>query len=119
MEKVGGERLEREAERLFEYLVEEEEISKMRAKTSESSGESKARASPSGPAAPQGGGVPMPAGLGDSVPETVKTKIGDSDQGDSEESKAKAKKRKTGKEEAKGTKRSVEDWDEHAEGGEY
>ncbi len=44
LEKVGDERLERETERLFEYLEEEENREK-KAKTSESSGESKAIAS--------------------------------------------------------------------------
>ncbi len=59
--------------------------------------------SSSGPAAPQGGGprsrggVPMSADSGDSMPETVKRKIGDSEQGYSEESKG--KKNTTGKEE--------------------
>ena len=64
LEKVGDERLVREAERLFEYL-EEEENKKKRTKVSEESGESKPSASSSGPAAAQEtvprsrGGVPM------------------------------------------------------------
>ncbi len=75
MEKVGDERLERETER-FEHLGEEEN-KKKQAKTSDSSGESKASASSSGPAVPDRkmprnrGGVPMSTDSGDSVPEIV------------------------------------------------
>ncbi len=47
----------------------------------------------------------MSADSGDSVPETVKRNIGDSEQGESEESKD--NKNKTGKDEEKGTKRSM------------
>ncbi len=52
-EKVGDERLERETERLSECLEGEENRQK-KAKTCESSGESKATASSSGPAVPEG-----------------------------------------------------------------
>ncbi len=115
--KERDERLERETERLFERL-EEEENKQKKARASESSGESKASASSSGPATPERevprsrGGVPMSADSGDSVPETAKRNIGDSGQGESEESKE--KKNKTGKEEEKGIKISVDDWDEYA-----
>ncbi len=83
----------------FEHL-EETENKKKKAKTRESSGERKASASSSGPAAPEGeiprsrGGVPMFADSGDSVPEMAKRKIGDSGQGESEEMKE--NKNKTG-----------------------
>ena len=76
----------RETERLFEHL-EEEESKQKKAKTSESCGDSKAGASSSGPATSEEevprsrGGVPMAADSGDSVPEIVKRKIGDSEQG--------------------------------------
>ncbi len=89
MEKVGDERVEHETERQFEHL-EEEENRKKNAKTSENSGESKPSASSSGPAAPEEeapksrGGSPMAADLGDSVPETAKRRIGDSEQGERE-----------------------------------
>ncbi len=97
--------------------MEEEESRKKEAKTSEISGESKASSTSNGPAVSQEealrsrGGNPLSADLGRSVLETVERKIGDSDQGDIE---SKDKKNKTGKEEDKGTKRTVEDWDEHA-----
>ena len=75
-------------------------------------------ASPSGPATSEGeaprskGRAPMTADSGDSVPETVKRKTGDSEQGESEDPKD--KKSKTGNEEERGAKRSIEDWDEYA-----
>ena len=65
LEKVGDVRLERETERLFEYLEEEE--NKKKAKASEDQRESMPSASSSGPAAAQEnvprsrGGVPMAA----------------------------------------------------------
>ena len=111
MEKVGDERLARETERLFEYL-EEEENKKKRTKVSEESGESKPSASSSGPAAAQEtvprrrGGVPMATDSGDSMRETVKRKAEDDEQGAGED--LKDKKNKTGDEEVRGAKRSVD-----------
>ena len=117
MEKVGDERLVRETERLFEHL-EEEENKKKRAKVGEESGESKPSTSSSGPATAQEivsrsrGGVPMAKDSGDVVPETVKRKAEDGEREVAEE--AKEKKNKTGKEEERRAKRSVEDWEEFA-----
>ena len=117
MEKVDDERLVRETERLFEHLEEEDSKDK-KAKVSESSGDGKAVASSSGPAPSRGeaprssGGVPMAADSGDGVAETVKRKIGDSEPGEGEDSKD--KKNITGKEEEKGAKRSMDEWEEFA-----
>jgi hypothetical protein len=87
-------RLLRETERKFEY-VEEEESKKKKAKASECSGDSEAGASSSGPATAEGevlrskAGIPITADLRDSVPETAKRKIADSEPRESEDSKDK------------------------------
>ncbi len=87
LEKVGDEKLVRETERLLDYL-EEEENKKKKARASEGSGDGKPSAckpsaSSSGPAAAEvprsRGGAPMAMDSGDSVPETAKTKIGNSE----------------------------------------
>ncbi len=84
LEKVGGERLARETERLFEHLEEEESIKEI-ARASESSKDGKPSASSSGPATAEKEvprsrrGAPMARDSGDSVPETAKRKIGDSE----------------------------------------
>ena len=115
--EIGDERLVREKERLFEHL-EEEENKKKRTKMSEESGESKPSASSSGPAPAEEtvprsrGGVPMATDSGDSVQETVKRKAEDGEREVGEE--LKDKKNRTGKEEERGAKRSVDDWAEFA-----
>ena len=117
LEKVGDERIARETERLFEHL-EEEENKKKRAKVGEESGESKPSTSSSGPATAREivsrsrGGVPMATDAGDVVPETVKRKAEDGEREVGEETKD--KKNKTGKEEERGAKRSVDEWEEFA-----
>ncbi len=73
-DKVGDERLARGTEMLLEYLAEEKSKTN-KSKASESSGDTKAGASP---------GVPIAAESGDSVPEVAKRKIGDSEPGESE-----------------------------------
>ncbi len=98
--------------------MEEEESGKRKANASESGGDSKAGASSSGPAtseeeAPRSrGGVPTTADSGDSISEIAKRKIGDSEQGVSEDPKD--DKNKTGKEEEKGAKRSTGEREEFA-----
>ncbi len=78
----------RETKRILEHF-EEEESEKKKAKTGEIVGDSKAGASSSGPAtsaeeAPRSRGLfPMAVDSGDSVPEIVKRKIGDSELGES------------------------------------
>ena len=73
-------------------------------------------ASSSGPAVEQEavprsrGGVPMAMDSGDSVQETVKRKAEDGEREVGEE--LRDKKNKTGKEEERGAKRSVDDWEE-------
>ncbi len=95
-------RLVRETERLFEH-AQEEENKERKARASESSVDGKPSASSGGPATAEGegprirGGVPMAMDSGDSVPETAKRKIGDSEPGESEDSTD--KKSKTGQEE--------------------
>ena len=90
--------LEREAERLFDYLEEEENKKKI-TKMSVESGESKPSASSSGsPAAKETvprsrGGVPMATDSGDSVQETVKRKAEDGEREVGEELKDKEKDR--------------------------
>ncbi len=94
MEKIDDQRLARETARLLEHLEEEESKSKQTT-ASERSGDIRAGASSSEPApsereAPRSRrGVPMAADSGDSVPETVKTKIGDSEPEEGGESKDK------------------------------
>ena len=89
---------------MFEYL-EDEEDKKKRAKMSEDKGESMLSASSSGPAVAQEtvprsrGGVPMSADSGDSVPETVKRNIRDSEQGESKNQKTRKTRQERKKEE--------------------
>ena len=117
MEKIGDERLVREKERLLEYL-EEEENKKKEARAIEGDGDSKPSAASSGPAPAEEqvprsrGGVPMATDSGDSRQEAAKRKVGDSEQGESEESRD--KKNKTGNEEERGAKRSIDEWEELA-----
>ena len=78
--------------------------------------DSKADASPSGPATSEGeaprskGGAPTAADSGDCAPETAKRKIGDSEPGECADPKD--KKNNIGKEEEKGAKRSIGEWED-------
>jgi hypothetical protein len=116
LEKIGDERLVRETERLFEYL--EEDSKKKRARASEDNGKSRPSASSSGPAVareavPRSKGVvPMAMDSGDSVQETVKRKAEDGEREVGDE--LKDKKNKTRREEERGAKRSVDEWEDLA-----
>ena len=123
LEKVGDVRLERENERLFEYLEEEEKkkagaSAKEKEDKEKKTGVSAPSASSSGQATAQEngprsrGGVPMATDSGVGVHEIVKRKAGDVGQEVGEDMKD--KKNKTGEEEERGAKRSVNEWEEFA-----
>ncbi len=113
LEKVGDARLGRETKRLFEFL-EEEEKRKTGASEDKKTGVSEHGASSSGPA-PAQERVPRSRGA---VPMATESEIhGEAHKrkaGDVAEEDMKDKKNKTGKEEERGAKRSVNEWEEYA-----